>query len=91
MSKIANYISELNTFQIQVSKHYGVLEFREDLKRLYSITGVDNKPTCFLFNDTQIVEEQFLEIVNNMLGTGEVANLYKPDEMEEVTKQYQLE
>ncbi|KAK0165141.1 hypothetical protein PV328_003689 [Microctonus aethiopoides] len=86
LSKIANYISELNTFQIQVSKHYGVLEFREDLKRLYSITGVDNKPTCFLFNDTQIVEEQFLEIVNNMLGTGEVANLYKPDEMEEIKK-----
>jgi len=49
------------------------------------MTGVENKPTSFLFNDTQVVEEQFLEIVNNMLSTGEVANLYKSDEMEEVS------
>jgi dynein heavy chain len=49
------------------------------------MTGVDNKPTSFLFNDTQVVEEQFLEIVNNMLSTGEVPNLYKSDEMEEVS------
>lgn len=86
LSKLASYISELDTFQIQVNKQYRMLEFREDLKRLYSMTGVDNKPTSFIFNDTQIVEEQFLEIINNMLGTGEVANLYKPDELEEIKK-----
>jgi len=75
----------LNIYQIAVTKHYRLQEFREDLKTLYSMTGVENKPTSFLFNDTQVVEEQFLEIVNNMLSTGEVANLYKSDEMEEVS------
>lgn len=76
---------ELTTFQVEVTKNYRVAEFREDLKTLYSMVGVDNKPTSFLFNDTQVSEEQFLEIVNNMLSTGEVANLYKPDEMENVS------
>lgn len=77
---------DLSTYQIAVTAQYRTLEFREDLKTLYSITGVENKPTSFLFNDTQVVEEQFLEIVNNMLSTGEVANLYKSDEMEDVSR-----
>lgn len=76
---------ELYTYQIAVTKQYRILEFREDLKTLYSIVGMENKPTSFLFNDTQVVEEQFLEIVNNMLSTGEVANLYKSDEMDDVS------
>lgn len=85
LSRIASYMCELGIFQISVTKLYRVGEFREDLKTLYLKTGVDNKPTTFLFNDTQVIEEQFLEIVNNILSTGEVTNLYKPDEMEEVT------
>ena len=45
---------------------------------------MDNKPTVFLFTDTQVVEETFLEDINNILSSGEVPNLYKPDEFEEV-------
>lgn len=90
LSRVAAYMCELSTFQIEVTKQYRVLEFREDLKSLYSLCGVEAKPTSFLFNDTQVEEEQFLEIVNNMLSTGEVANLYKTDEMEEVSFFFQL-
>jgi len=55
-----------------------------DLKRLYFATGVKNRATVFLFMDTQIVEESFVEDINNILSSGEVSNLYKPDEFEEV-------
>ena len=54
------------------------------MRKLYWQTGVDNKPTVFLFVDTQVVEEGFLEDINNILSSGEVPNLYKPDEFEEV-------
>ena len=55
-----------------------------DLKRFYYATGVKNRATVFLFLDTQIVEESFVEDINNILSSGEVSNLYKPDEFEEV-------
>lgn len=84
LSRIAGYMCELTTFQITVTKLYRLPEFREDLKILYTRTGVEKKPTAFLFNDTQVVDEEFLEVLNSMLSTGEVANLFKSDEMEEV-------
>ncbi|XP_066267393.1 dynein axonemal heavy chain 2-like isoform X1 [Branchiostoma lanceolatum] len=84
LSRLASYICEYQVFQIEVTRHYRKAEFRDDLKRLYWMAGVENKPTVFLFVDTQVVEESFLEDINNILSSGEVPNLYKPDEFEEV-------
>ncbi|XP_021360073.1 dynein heavy chain 2, axonemal-like isoform X4 [Mizuhopecten yessoensis] len=84
LTRLAASICEFKIFQIEVTKQYRKQEFRDDLKRLYWQAGVDNKPTVFIFNDTQVVEEGFLEDINNILSSGEVPNLYKPDEFEEV-------
>lgn len=84
LSRLASYMSELNTYQIEVTKNYKVAEFREDLKILYLMTGVERKATNFLFNDTQVADENFMEILNNMLSVGEVANLFKTDEFEDI-------
>jgi hypothetical protein len=51
---------------------YGANEFREDLQRLYRAAGTKNEPTAFLFTDTQIVVESFLEDINGILNSGEV-------------------
>ncbi|CAI5672498.1 unnamed protein product [Oreochromis niloticus] len=85
LSKIAAFICQYQVFQVEVTKQYRKLEFREDIKKLYRLAGVDNKPTVFLFSDTQIVDESFLEDINNILSSGEVPNLYKPDEFVEVS------
>ena len=37
--------------------------------------GEEGKPLVFLFTDTQIVKESFLEDINNILNTGEVPPL----------------
>lgn len=34
--------------------------------------GIDDKSTVFLFSDTQIIYESFLEDINNILNSGEV-------------------
>ncbi|GBO98705.1 Dynein heavy chain 2, axonemal [Eumeta japonica] len=84
LTRLASYICEYNSFQVVVTKTYGVKEFREDLKGLYTSCGVDAKKTTFIFSDTQIVEQSFTEIINNLLSSGEITNLYKPDEFEDV-------
>ncbi|XP_026578292.1 dynein heavy chain 2, axonemal [Pseudonaja textilis] len=84
LARLASSICEYYTFQIEVSRQYRKQEFREDIKKLYRQSGVDLKPTTFLFVDTQIADECFLEDINNILSSGEVPNLYKPDEFEEI-------
>ncbi|WIA13579.1 hypothetical protein OEZ85_007146 [Tetradesmus obliquus] len=80
----AAHISGFKTFQIELSRGYGATEFREDLKKLYRTAGVDGEPVVFLFSDTQIVQEGFLEDINNMLNSGEVPGLFAPDEKEQI-------
>ena len=84
LARLASYICEYKVFQIEVTKTYRLTEFRDDLRRLYFQAGVENKPTSFLFTDNQVVEEGFLEDVNNILSSGQVPNLYKPEEFEEI-------
>uniref|UniRef100_A0A2K5QED9 Dynein axonemal heavy chain 2 n=1 Tax=Cebus imitator TaxID=2715852 RepID=A0A2K5QED9_CEBIM len=84
LARLASSICEYTTFQIEVTKHYRKQEFRDDIKRLYRQAGVELKTTSFLFVDTQIADESFLEDINNILSSGEVPNLYKTDEFEEI-------
>lgn len=84
LSRLASSICGYYVFEIEVNKRYKKADFREDLKKVYRRTGADNKTCCFVMNDTQIVDEAFLEDLNNVLSSGEVPNLYKPDEFEDI-------
>ena len=46
--------------------------------------GCENTDVVFLFSDVQIVEEVFLEDINNILNSGDVPNLYESDEMSKI-------
>ena len=55
LTRLAAYICGLSVFVIEVNKHYHRAEFREDLKVLYRATGLENKPTVFIFSDSQVL------------------------------------
>ena len=57
LSRLASYIATYKIFQIEVVKGYGMLNWREDAKKCLMLAGIENKPTSFLFVDTQIVNE----------------------------------
>jgi len=81
LSKLSSYVCEFKIFQIETTQRYRQQDFYEDLKKLYTMTGVQRKPTAFLFSDTQLIEESFLEDINNILNSGEVPGLFPPDEL----------
>jgi dynein heavy chain len=72
------------SFSIEITKNYREKEFHEDIKKLLMKAGVENEPQVFLFSDTQIVKESFLEDINNLLNSGEVPNLFPPDEKAQI-------
>lgn len=54
------------------------------MKNLMRQVGSKGRQTTFLFTDTQIKQESFLEDVNNILNTGEVPNIFPADEKADI-------
>ncbi|XP_058647833.1 dynein axonemal heavy chain 1 isoform X3 [Onychostoma macrolepis] len=84
LTRLATHIAEYECFQIELSKNYGFLEWREDIKSIMLKAGLQNVQITFLFVDTQIKSESFLEDVNNILNSGDVPNLYTSEEQERI-------
>ncbi|KAF5294393.1 hypothetical protein FQR65_LT10758 [Abscondita terminalis] len=87
--KLASAMAEYNIFEIEISRTYGVLEWREDVKRLLLRAGCEGKPIVFLFADSQIKSEAFTEDINMILNTADVPNLYAVDEKAEILEKMQ--
>lgn len=84
LARLASFMVEAKCVQIEITRGYGTNEFHEDLKKLMITAGVGGVSTVFLFTDSQIVEESFLEDINNVLNSGEVPNLFPQDEMDRI-------
>ncbi|ENN82285.1 hypothetical protein YQE_01339, partial [Dendroctonus ponderosae] len=94
LTRLASFMAEFACFQIELTKAYGAYDWREDVKKLMLNAGLQRRETVFLFSDTQvknrglicarIKSESFLEDLNNVLNSGDVPNIYQPDEMDKI-------
>uniref|UniRef100_A0A8B9MHC5 Dynein axonemal heavy chain 3 n=1 Tax=Accipiter nisus TaxID=211598 RepID=A0A8B9MHC5_9AVES len=88
-AKLATYMNTFELFQIEITKSYGVNEWKEDVKRVMLKAGVGNKNVSFLFCDNQIKDEAFVEDINMLLNTGDVPNIFTTDEKAEIVEKMQ--
>ncbi|XP_017768545.1 PREDICTED: dynein heavy chain 1, axonemal-like [Nicrophorus vespilloides] len=84
LTRLAAHIGEFYCFQIELSKAYSLFDWKEDIKGLMLKAGLHKRETVFLFSDTQIKSETFLEDLNNILNSGDVPNIYQPEELDKI-------
>ncbi|XP_062858858.1 dynein heavy chain 9, axonemal isoform X2 [Trichomycterus rosablanca] len=84
LTRLAAFISSLEVFQITLKKGYGIVDLKSDLAMLYFKAGVKNIGTVFLLTDAQVADEKFLVLVNDLLASGEIPDLFPDDEVENI-------
>ena len=83
LTKLSAFIGGHDFCQISLTKTYGINSLMEDLQVYYHKAGPEGKSVTFIMTDAEIKREQFLEYVNSILSTGEVAGLI-PKEQKDV-------
>ncbi|KAM4874879.1 dynein axonemal heavy chain 11 [Thomomys bottae] len=84
LSRLAAHICGLEVFQITLTEAYGVQDLRVDLAHLYIRTGAKNMPCVFLLTDAHVLHESFLVLINDLLASGEISDLFSEEEMDKI-------
>lgn len=84
LSRLSSFISSLDVFQIQLRKGYSAADMKASLAVLFMKTGLKNAGCVFLMTDSQVAEERFLVLVNDLLASGEVPDMFADDEIENI-------
>jgi len=84
LTKLATYMADYSLVEVEITKGYGMAEWRDTLRAMLLDAGLKEQPTVFLFSDTQIIHDGFLEDVNNLLNSGEVPNIFDDKDMDQI-------
>jgi len=84
LSRLAASISNLEVLQVQLRKGYAIADLKLDIAQLYMKAGTKNVGCCFLMTDSQVADEKFLLLINNLLASGEIPGLFADEEIEEI-------
>ncbi|KAJ4427780.1 hypothetical protein ANN_25433, partial [Periplaneta americana] len=84
LARLAAFISSLEVSQIQLRKGYGIPDLKNELSGLYLKSGLKNVGIMFLMTDAQVPNEHFLVLINDLLASGEVPDLFADDDVENI-------
>jgi len=84
LSRLSSYTCLYTTMMIVISGTYGLNDLKGDLQGMYMKAGVKDEGVMFLFTDGQITNEKFLVFINDLLASGDIADLYAMDEKDAI-------
>jgi len=82
LSKLSSFINfgSGSTVSIMISSTYGLNDLKTDLQGFYMKSGVKDEGLMFLFTEGQITNEKFLVSINDLLSSGEIADLFAAED-----------
>jgi dynein heavy chain len=76
LTRLAAFVLDFGIKQVELSKNYGIVEWKDDIREAIKTAGLTSRQQVFLFSDTQIKYDSFVEDINNLLNSGEVPNIF---------------
>jgi dynein heavy chain, axonemal len=84
LSRLAASISSLEVFQVQLRKGYSIADLKLDISNLYIKAGQKGVGVVFLMTDSQVADEKFLVLINDLLASGEIPGLFADEQIDEL-------
>lgn len=81
LSRLAAFICGFTVMQIVISSTYGINDLKDDLKAMCTKAGTKEEGVMFILTDSQITNERFLVQINDLLASGNIPDLFAPDEV----------
>ena len=81
LSRLAAFICGFTVMQIVISSTYGINDLKDDLKAMCTKAGTKEEGVMFILTDSQITNERFLVYINDLLASGNIPDLFAPDEV----------
>ncbi|TNM97819.1 hypothetical protein fugu_014065 [Takifugu bimaculatus] len=91
LCRLAAFLSTLEVFQITLRKGYSISDLKSDIAALYIKVGLKNIGTVFLHTDAQIPDERFLVLINDMLASGDIPDLFSDEDMDIIVNSIRME
>jgi len=67
-----------------ISSTYGMNDLKADLQKFYMRAGVKDEGLMFLFTEGQITNERFMVFLNDLLSSGEIADLFPAEDVDTI-------
>lgn len=84
---LVGHMHGFKLFGPRLSAGYALKGFAQDLKQAMSHVVLEAEPALFLVEDFQLLDEAFLQYLNQLLATGSVPGLYSQQEFEQMSGQ----
>jgi len=84
LSRLSSFICQYSTVGIMISSTYGMNDLKGDLQTFYTKAGVKDEGLTFLFTEGQITNERFLVFINDLLSSGEIADLFPLEDVDQI-------
>lgn len=87
LTKLAAHISDMASDQLMLRSDFSMKDFRLKFQEMYKRAAFEKgngKKTVFIFSDNDVVDESFLEDIQNQLNGGIVPNIFSNDELSKI-------
>ncbi|XP_037943923.1 dynein beta chain, ciliary-like [Teleopsis dalmanni] len=84
LARLASFISSLSVTQIQIKRGFCLQDMKDEIAALYMKIGLKSVASVFLMSDAQIPDESILTLINDLLASGEIPELFSEDQFESI-------
>ena len=85
LARFAAFAAGFEVFKCDVTRSFSLNEFKEYVKKVYRLSGLNGKRTVFLLPDSKVLTTNpFVEMIQNLLTGRDILALFSPEDLEAI-------